>query len=433
MSPAHVLGLAVLIACMAVAYSQHMQATSTLLGRFTGLAFREDGQAASSITCSSVLLHGATTTNTTTVYEYGNVMALLSAHARDRTSISKLNDTLRVGGELFSTFFAASMANGIPPVDHAGRRYTLQLMKINMTQPSTLLCLEMELLQKRFDVLMPITEAGEMTLTANHNVDFLEEHFGIPCIIPPISAIIVFMDKQRFVEWVTSNTLGQFLPTVYLSPETVLFPAVVKRTNMNGGIGVYIVQNHAELVNALAAVGDAPYLLQEAIESSIEISPNFIAYRGELLGMFCAINKQRSQLTVVAMVDDESEKNYPIDCGDLENISPLYDMTKRIVQLSNYNGFGVINMKLAPGRMSRDALESYLTGVQTIDKGSVKAVATDFTSVKSSDDTTIHDAIPKMFEINARIGGPLYSTYPIQFTHMIELYAHRAYKATHPI
>ena len=389
--------------------------------------------ATSSITCSSVLIHGASTTNATTVYEYNNVMALLSAHARDRSSIGKLNDTLRVGGELFSTFFAASMANGIPPVDHAGRKYSLQLMKINITVPSSLLCLEIEMLQRKFDVLLPTTEAGEMTLTASHNADFLEEHFGIPCIIPPISAIAVFMDKQKFVEWVTANSLGQFLPTVYLSPDAVLFPAVVKRTNMNGGIGVYVVQNTVDLANAVAALGDAPYLIQEAIESSIEISPNFVAYRGELLGMFCAINKQRSQLTVVAMVDTESEVNYPIDCGDLEKISALYDMTKRIVQLSNYNGFGVINMKLAPSKISKDALESYLKGMPTIDRGSVKAVTTDFTNAKSSKDAANHHAIPKMFEINSRIGGPLYSEYSIQFTHMIELYAHRAYRATHPI
>ena len=191
--------------------------------------------------------------------------------------------------------------------------------------------------------------------------------------------------------------------------------------------------NDIKILHSNRLINSNTYIFQEAIESSVEISPSFIAYRGELLGMLCVFNKQRSELTIIAMADDESEKNYPVDCADLEKVTALYDMTRRIVELSNYNGFGVINLKLVPGTMSKAQLEHYLTGIPKIQKGSDITVTTDFSTARSSSNVKVLESIPKMFEINPRIGGPLAREYLGEQALMVGLYMKRAAEATTPV
>ena len=39
-----------------------------------------------------------------------------------------------------------------------------------------------------------------------------------------------------------------------------------------------------------------------------------------------------------------------VDCADFDAIAPLTDLIHRIVELSDYDGFGCINFKFAPNK-----------------------------------------------------------------------------------
>ena len=45
-----------------------------------------------------------------------------------------------------------------------------------------------------------------------------------------------------------------------------------------------------------------------------------------------------------------------VDCAGFDAISPLTDLMHRIVELSDYDGFGCINFKFAPNRCVHSGL-----------------------------------------------------------------------------
>ena len=53
-----------------------------------------------------------------------------------------------------------------------------------MTGPESLLCFEMALLTNEIDVIMPVWTDPPIALTRYHSVSVLEEHFGVPFIMP---------------------------------------------------------------------------------------------------------------------------------------------------------------------------------------------------------------------------------------------------------
>ena len=142
--------------------------------------------------------------------------------------------------------------------------------------------------------------------------------------------------------------------------------------------------------------------------------------------MLCAVNRQPDPLTIVS-VEAKTDQGFPIRCSDIERVAPLYDTVRRIVALSNYNGFGVANVKLAPRRMPAARLDAYLESIPDVDIDSPDVVTADFTGAKSSlADPSEYDAVVKFFEINARIGGPLCGQWQVGKLMMVESYIAKA-------
>ena len=105
-----------------------------------------------------------------------------------------------------------------------------------------------------------------------------------------------------------------------------------------------------------------------------------------------------------------------VSCDALEKVSPFYDVLRRVISSSMYNGFGVFNMKLVAGKMASSELETYMatlphltamsnelvhgTGATSVPSaGPGSTVFTDFTDIKSSFYPEEHGAIPKIFEV----------------------------------
>ena len=86
------------------------------------------------------------------------------------------------------------------------------------------------------------------------------------------------------------NGFEEFIPKIYSSIDNTSFPLVAKLRPVTGtnSNGVRIVHSRVELEELLAKEQrkGEPYLLQEAILSNIEITFNYVAYRGL---KFCCI------------------------------------------------------------------------------------------------------------------------------------------------
>ena len=142
--------------------------------------------------------------------------------------------------------------------------------------------------------------------------------------------------------------------------------------------------------------------------------------------MLCAVNRQADPLTIVS-VAAKTDQGFPIRCSDIERVAPLYDTIRRIVEKSNYNGFGVANVKLAPRRMTSDQLNAYLESIPNVNIDSTDVVTMDFSGAKSSlVDPSEYDAVLKFFEINPRVGGPLLGQWQAGKLMMIESYIAKA-------
>ena len=109
----------------------------------------------------------------------------------------------------------------------------------------------------------------------------------------------------------------------------------------------------------------------------MQISPNFIARNGVVLGMMCVLTRLTNDLMVVGAENKEvSRQGYPVDCADIERIAPVFAAIQTIVNASNYNGFGVANIKLAPRYMSVSKIYLRLAAIKRITIDSDNVVAT---------------------------------------------------------
>lgn len=66
-------------------------------------------------------------------------------------------------------------------------------------------------------------------------------------LVPSAKAIATLADKAAFARHLAAHGLARFTPRTYAGPETAHFPCVMKRLDLNGGVGVAIVADAAEL------------------------------------------------------------------------------------------------------------------------------------------------------------------------------------------
>ena len=93
--------------------------------------------------------------------------------------------------------------------------------------------------------------------------------------------------------------------------------------------------------------------------------------------MMCVLTRLSDDLMIVgAETATYSNRGYPVDCAELEKIAPMFAAIQTIVNASNYNGFGVANVKLTPRHLTYNDINHKLALMRMIDVDSDKAVAT---------------------------------------------------------
>jgi hypothetical protein len=104
-------------------------------------------------------------------------------------------------------------------------------------------------------------------------------------LVPTKLAQETFGDKARFADYVDKAGLGELAPRTYSSPQTAVFPCVVKRTDLYASHGVEVVFSADQLADCLGRSPWAghPFVLQEYIPAEVDYSINGVAVDGMLV------------------------------------------------------------------------------------------------------------------------------------------------------
>ena len=128
--------------------------------------------------------------------------------------------------------------------------------------------------------------AGALTIV----VPLMEEHTEscppeFPALIPTRLALRTFRDKGAFAEYAAQQGLSARCPVVYPNSGVARFPCVLKRTDLNAGIGVVIAESGDHLKELLQEplFSGYPYILQSLVPGDCEYVTHCICDRGRIV------------------------------------------------------------------------------------------------------------------------------------------------------
>jgi carbamoylphosphate synthase large subunit len=173
--------------------------------------------------------------------------------------------------------------------------------------------------------------------------------------------VCLMTDKLQLTENLIANGFAQYVPKTWTNPADSVFPCVIKRRELNGGQGIQILRSFQELDTVLIEpefVGK-PHFFQNLVSGNVEYVCHIVAVEGEILF---------SNYFEYSMLDSERVRGQEspatiTDLGPMIN-SEISKVFKKIIRHLNYSGPCNIDFKLI-------------------------------------------NSVPKIFEINPRLGGSL--------------------------
>ena len=291
-------------------------------------------------------------------------------------------------------------------LEHTRRDAAVRFVVMEMTTDDDVICLELALMRRELDVVLPFDVDVEIKLASKHSVEILERYFSAGLMMTDGKTADFMHNKKVFTHWLVESGYADYVPRVFDDPKTVVFPAVVKPSSKGFGTGIAIVHTDTELRNAILALDmENSIVIEEAISSPIEPAVMFVAKSGKILGAACTLDHHNSTLFVAG----KGEHSYPVfvECEHFERIGPILHVLLRIIRQVGYNGNGCINFKFKPLSINESALFESLAGIPLVQPGHAVPILKDFAALTSSDDAGSMKAVPKIFEINPRICGPV--------------------------
>ena len=403
-------------------------------------------QEAGSVTCDWSKLENGVYCNGSETYTTTLVDQLLSEHAYDLLTSSRIKSDLKsriLDGEkhvpadvdlghknegqalnrlhvVKQAFWGAQFAATLEQHKHASMRPGIPAFSaLAMDTPTDLICLELSLIQRIVNVVLPIRTHAMLRLQLRHSRDFLESHFGAIFALSQPETVMMLSNKSHFHTWMIEHDLGKFMPTAYQTPNEVQYPCLVKATNLGLGEGVYIVSNRSELDAAIQAEGVGSYIMSEAILGSIKHCIFFVAHQGRSVAYLSHITKHEGDLFI-----DGSKLRVPsqlVYTPDMIALSPAYSILKKIVRLTKFTGFGCIEFKLIPAARSEGQISDYLSNLAPV-SNTTDAIFTDMALLLDDIVESDYAAIPKFFEVNSRLCQSLHNTWVPAFYEMMKLF-----------
>ena len=97
-------------------------------------------------------------------------------------------------------------------------------------------------------------------------------------------------------------------------------------------------------------------------------------------------------------------------------------MTRKIIAAANYNGYGCINFKFAPKLFTQDGLDDYLRNLDKVHEGAHAGLTIEFGPIPDIIHVAGYEAVPKMFDFNARLCGTNVFFHQPEFFTMLRIY-----------
>ena len=112
-----------------------------------------------------------------------------------------------------------------------------------------------------------------------------------------------------------------------------------------------------------------------------------------------------------------------VSCKALDQISPLLDVTRRIIaRTPNYSGFGCFNFKFGARKMSQQKLDQVLSSIPTLTHDDDDSITTDFGPEGVRHAFSKYGAVPKFFDFNTRLCGSHMRHQTLEAYKMLRLY-----------
>lgn len=170
----------------------------------------------------------------------------------------------------------------------------------------------------------------------------------------------IFKNKKNFVNWMIENSMSLYIPEIYESPK---IPCVIKKSISCGGTATYLIDTEkkfTEYNKKLSSFLLNNYVIQEYIKSNIEYCTHLLCHGGQIIKY--TSNKYTFENDHIKTHGSKhTTEKYVLDSNILEIFA-------NIVKLNNWSGLCCVDFKI----------------------------------VKHND-----IPIPKIFEINERIGRSL--------------------------
>lgn len=195
------------------------------------------------------------------------------------------------------------------------------------------------------------------------------KHFGLKFIVNSEETLKRFVDKKLFYKVMTENRYEKYVPTYYLNKEDVKFPCIVKRTSGGAGKGIFIAYKEEDL----SQVTD-DMILSQYLVSNKEYATSIFMKEGKIVKDITFVKTANKEHYVL---QHESENSVQIEYCE----TPFFELFEEILN-----------------KFAKD--EKYC---------------------QCSINFKIEDGIPKIFEINPRIGYTL-AGFCDKFKEMLSLY-----------
>ena len=197
-------------------------------------------------------------------------------------------------------------------------------------------------------------------------IPLMESHLyemptSLTSLTPAPELVKLMADKLLFTEFLASGGFAQFVPRTWTNHAETTFPCILKRRDLNGGQGIRILKSANQLQEVLTELEfqETQYFFQELVSAKVEYVCHIVALKGEILF---------SNNFAYTMPDPEMIRglNSHITFTDLGSSldQEVHGTFKKIIKHLNYSGPCNLDFKLING-------------------------------------------VPKIFEINPRLGGSL--------------------------
>jgi len=104
-------------------------------------------------------------------------------------------------------------------------------------------------------------------------IPLMESHIreiptGYASLVPDSKSLEIFQNKQKFDELLSALSLSKYAPLRLSLADSKVYPIVLKRIDLNGGVGVELIRSEGDLIDAITSNmwAGQNYILQEYIQ-----------------------------------------------------------------------------------------------------------------------------------------------------------------------